>query len=183
MSRTGTILDANTVRFERLLPGPLARAWDYLTRPELLATWFAEVTLEPRIGGAIAVRFTLAGDKSGGEDCNAAAVLGEVREYNPPHVLAFSWRPQKDGSTEHLDEGEVRFELAEHGDRVLLTLTHARAPSAQLSGYGGGWHAYLDNLDSRIAGGTGIDVRAAYQHLKPGYDAAVAQAVRQGAAE
>ncbi len=31
-----------SVRFERLLPGPVERVWDYLTRPDLRRTWLAE---------------------------------------------------------------------------------------------------------------------------------------------
>jgi uncharacterized protein YndB with AHSA1/START domain len=31
-----------TVRVERLLPGPIELVWDYLTKPELLATWLYE---------------------------------------------------------------------------------------------------------------------------------------------
>src|ERR1700689_1232331 len=30
------------VRFERLLPGPVERVWDYLTRPDLQRTWLAD---------------------------------------------------------------------------------------------------------------------------------------------
>jgi len=36
------VLDADTVRFERLLPGPIERVWDHLTDPELRQTWMAE---------------------------------------------------------------------------------------------------------------------------------------------
>jgi hypothetical protein len=34
------------VRFERLLPGPIERVWDYLTKPELQKTWLAESAAE-----------------------------------------------------------------------------------------------------------------------------------------
>jgi len=36
------ITDAQSVRFERLLPGPIERVWDYLTKPHLQRTWLAE---------------------------------------------------------------------------------------------------------------------------------------------
>jgi hypothetical protein len=42
MSTTVHLLDADTVRFERLLPGPIERVWDHLTRPELRRTWLTE---------------------------------------------------------------------------------------------------------------------------------------------
>ena len=37
------------VKLERLLPGPITRVWDHLTRPELLPAWFGEQSsIEPR---------------------------------------------------------------------------------------------------------------------------------------
>jgi hypothetical protein len=35
------LLDPPAVRFERLLPGPIERVWDYLTQPALQRTWLA----------------------------------------------------------------------------------------------------------------------------------------------
>jgi hypothetical protein len=32
-------VDSHTARFERLLPGPIERVWDYLTKPDLQRTW------------------------------------------------------------------------------------------------------------------------------------------------
>ena len=34
MNDYGELLDENTVRFERLLPGPIERVWSYLTEGE-----------------------------------------------------------------------------------------------------------------------------------------------------
>jgi hypothetical protein len=39
---TAHITAAQSVRFERLLPGPIERVWDYLTKPDLQRTWLAE---------------------------------------------------------------------------------------------------------------------------------------------
>lgn len=180
MSHDGQILDAHTVRFQRLLPGPIELAWDYLTKPDLLATWFADVTLDPRIGGAISIRFTLSQEGDGDDDCNADYAQGEIREFRPPYVIAYSWCPgrqQPDGSVEAAHEGDVRFELVPQGDKVRLTLTHTQVPTAQLAGYAGGWHAYLDSLDARLDGGA-VSVRQVYGHVHPSYDAAVAAITR-----
>lgn len=182
MNREGRIIDANTVRFERLLPGPIELAWDFLTKPGLVATWFASIRMEPRVGGMLEIRFTLTGD----EDCDAAGTRGEIRAFEPPRLFAFTWQPRKrkpGGEIEIVDEGEVRFELTPQDGKVLLTLTHARIPPGETPGYAGGWHAYLDNLESRIGGDVGVDLFAAYRRLEPGYDANVAQATRQGDAE
>ena len=179
MSYDGTLCDLHTVEFKRLIPGPIELAWDYLTKPELLRTWFADVTLEPRAGGKIEVRF------GAEEACDTGGVRGLVREFRRPHVIAFSWnqlRPQPDGSRSLMDEGEVRFELAERGDKVLLTLLHSGLPTRELASHGAGWHAYLDSLESRISGGAAIDVMEVYGHLHPRYDDKVAAVLRQGAA-
>jgi uncharacterized protein YndB with AHSA1/START domain len=180
MGHDGSILDLHTVEFKRLLPGPIELAWDYLTKPELLKTWFNDVTLEPRIGGTVEVRFT-----DGKGECSAGGVHGTVREFRKPKVLAFSWtqrRAQSDGSIRDSDEGEVRFELFEQGDKVLLTLLHSRLPTQELPNYSGGWHAYLDSLESRLSGQGGIEVMAAFHRLRPRYDERVAALQRQGAA-
>ncbi|HET6159500.1 MAG TPA: SRPBCC family protein [Dongiaceae bacterium] len=180
MSHDGSILDLHTLEFKRVLPGPIELAWDYLTKPELLKTWFNDVTLEPRVGGAVEVRFT-----NGKGECGAGGVHGVIREFRKPHAFAFSWiqrRPQPDGSYRSIDEGEVRFELQEKGDKVLLTLLHSRIPTQELPNYGGGWHAYLDSLESRISGRGGIEVMEVFHGHRPRYDERVAALQRQGAA-
>ena len=178
MSHDGSILDLHTVEFKRLLPGPIGLAWDYLTKPEFLKTWFADVTLEPRVGGTVKVRF-------GKDTCGTGGVNGTVREFRPPHVLSFSWiqlRPQPDGSTKDSDEGQVRFELAEKGDKVLLTLLHSGLPIRELTPHSAGWHAYLDNLDSVISGRGVIDFAAVFSQLHPKYEERLAALQRSGAA-
>ena len=180
MSHDGSLLDLHTVEFKRLLPGPIELAWDYLTKPDLVKTWFADVTLEPRVGGDVTVRFSE--DTCGG--CSAG-VRGVVREFRPPYVIAFTWfqrRAQPDGSIQDSDEGEVRFELAERGDKVLLTLLHSRLPTHELPNYSGGWHAYLDSLESRITGHGGIAVMEAFHRLRPRYEDRIAALQRAGAA-
>lgn len=180
MGHDGKILDAHSVRFERLLPGPIELAWDYLTKPELLKTWFAEVKLQPRVGGAIEV--TMGAEEAG--DCNASGISGVVRAFDPPHVIAFTWIPrrqQKDGSVEAVDEGEVRFELKPQGDRVLLTLIHTRIPTKELAGYGGGWHAFLDALEARLDKRPGVPVATNYNDVSKFYETAVATVTRGAA--
>jgi uncharacterized protein YndB with AHSA1/START domain len=179
MSYDGTLHDPHTVEFRRLIPGPIELAWDYLTKPELLKTWFADVTLEPRLGGEVIIRF--AKDTCGAGD----GVRGKIREFRPPHVMAFSWirpRAQADGSIQYVDEGEVRFELAERGEKVLLTLLHSQQPTDELTGHSAGWHAYLDNLESVIAGRGRVDFIGIVRRVRPKYEERLATMLRSGAA-
>ena len=53
----GTTPEPGTVRFERLLPGPIERLWAYLTDPEKRATWLAGGPMELRPGGRVELRF------------------------------------------------------------------------------------------------------------------------------
>ena len=182
MSYDGTLHDPHTVEFKRLIPGPIELAWDYLTKPELLKTWFADMTLEPRLGGAVTVHFH---DHTCGGETGSGGVHGIVREFRPPHAIAFTWiqqHPQPDGSIINRDEGEVRFELAEKGAKVLLTLLHSGQPTETLIGHSAGWHAYLDNLESLISGRGRIVFMDVVGRVRPKYEERLAAMQRSGAA-
>ena len=80
------------------------------------------------------------------------------------------------------DEGEVRFELAERGDKVLLTLLHTGLPIHELANHSAGWHAYLDNLQFAPSGRGKIDFMAVFNQLHPRYVERIAALQRPGAA-
>lgn len=175
----GSILDLHTVELKRLIPGPIELAWDYLTRQELLKTWFADMTVEPRLGGAVVIRF------SEDEACNTIGVRGTVSEFRKPHVIAFSWfqqRLQPDGSRKGVDEGSVRFELAERGEKVLLTLFHTGLPIDELANHSAGWDSFLRNLESLLSGRGKIDFKAVFNDLRPRYVERIEALQRAGAA-
>jgi hypothetical protein len=48
MSTAAHLTATQSVRFERLLPGPIERVWDYLTKPDLQRTWLAESAADLR---------------------------------------------------------------------------------------------------------------------------------------
>lgn len=180
MSYDGVLRDLHTVEFKRMIPGPIALAWDYLTKPELLKTWFADITIEPRIGGAVDITF----DKDTCGGCSAG-VRGVVREFRPPYAIAFTWVQLKalaDGSLQERDAGEVRFALAARGDKALLTLLHSRLPADELTAHSAGWHAYLQNLDSLMAARGRIDFMDVARRVRPGYETQLAGLQRAGAA-
>ena len=49
----GIITEAGAIRFERLLPGPIERVWEYLVDSELRRTWLAQGPMELRPGGTV----------------------------------------------------------------------------------------------------------------------------------
>jgi uncharacterized protein YndB with AHSA1/START domain len=57
MTDLGIFLDFHSVRFERLLPGPIERVWDYLTKPEYMKTWLAVAKVDLRVGGTVELTF------------------------------------------------------------------------------------------------------------------------------
>ena len=150
----GELIDKNTIRFQRLLPGPIERVWAYLTEPEKRATWFAGGELEPRVGGKNDLYFrhaNLAQPDEIAPEKYRNAVEGSTSEtritqYQPPRLLAWSW--EWGGKPT-----EVVFELEPVGDDVQLTLTHRRLPTRDnLLSVSGGWHLHLLMLESRLRG-------------------------------
>src|SRR6267154_4467882 len=77
MSDPGRIGSAPTVRFERTLPGPVERVWEYVTDTARLPGWFGNGTIEPRAGGAVRLM--------------DGHIRGVVTQWDPPHKIAYTW--------------------------------------------------------------------------------------------
>lgn len=142
----------DTVRIERILPGPIERVWAYLTEDEKRGQWFASGTIEPRVGGKVELLFlhSRLSDEPGAPppryadmEPNGYRHESRVTAWDPPRLLGYIFG----------EDDEVRFELTERGSDVLLTLTHTRIASQEkLVQYSGGWHAHLDVLADRLNG-------------------------------
>jgi uncharacterized protein YndB with AHSA1/START domain len=153
----GVPLDATTLRFERLLPGPIERLWAYLTESDKRARWLAGGETEPRVGGRVDLHFRHA-DLSPlpGEVPeryrpyeNGVSSAGEVTVWEPPRRLGFTWGEAHGGSS------EVLFELHPAGDRVRLVITHRDLLDRQtMVGTAGGWHTHLAILAAVLEGRT-----------------------------
>lgn len=147
MSYDGVFLDNSTVRFERLLPGPIGRVWDYLTKSEFLATWLAGVAGDWRKGGEITLAFTF----SAQDDCGDSVAKGVVEDYDPPRLLSYTWR-EVDSQGRERPASIVRFELSPEGDDVRLVLTHRKLSAGEMPGFGAGWDSHLHYLAARLSG-------------------------------
>lgn len=148
----GTITEAGTIVFERILPGPIERVWSYLVESEKRGRWLASGTMDPRVGGTVELFFKngdLSPVKEPTPDKFKAMEQGvtlhcEITEYKKPYRLSYLWG--NDGS-------EVRFELKPRGDEVVLTLTHRKLPDRAGSVMvAGGWHTHLGILADHLAG-------------------------------
>ncbi len=147
----GVAVERGTVRFQRLLPGPIERVWQYLTDSKLRGTWFAAGEMDLRVGGKVEHVFHNSDFTRPGETLpqrfEAAEnyrFVGVITRCEPPRVLAYTW-----------DESEVIYELEPRGEEVRLTLTHVRLASRKDEvDVCGGWHVHLDLLRHRLRGTT-----------------------------
>jgi uncharacterized protein YndB with AHSA1/START domain len=151
MSDLGTIVDATTVRFERLLPGPVERVWAYLTESQRLATWLGAGTIDLRAGGEVCF-----------ELIDHPRALGNVVRCEPPRVLSYTWS----------GESVVTFALEPRGGWVLLTFTHEHLPVDDLNRIAAGWHALLAGLAAHLNGEEPRPSMAVFDEVRASYGAA-----------
>jgi uncharacterized protein YndB with AHSA1/START domain len=154
MSDHGVVTEAGSVRFERLLPAPIERVWDYLTRSELRRKWFAEGDMDLRPGGAVTLIFRNSELSPGDEEVpekyrkyEGFESTGDIVRADPPRLLVFNWNEESGPPT------EVSWELEPEGENTRFVLTHRRLPSREFTvGVMGGWHLHLDVLEDVLAG-------------------------------
>jgi uncharacterized protein YndB with AHSA1/START domain len=154
MNDLATIDAHNTVTIVRDLPGPIDRVWAFLTDPKLLARWFSEGVVADYVGGE--VRFDMGAE-------------GRITAYEPPHVLEYTWNERELARGPILDTA-VRWELAQTGNRVRLTLTHKRLSEAEAIAHGAGWHAFLDRLCASVDGRELPQLMEQFAQLQGEYD-------------
>jgi Activator of Hsp90 ATPase homolog 1-like protein len=53
----GVGVEPGTIRFERLVPGPIERVWAYLIESDKRSKWLAFGEMEHRVGGMFELRF------------------------------------------------------------------------------------------------------------------------------
>ncbi len=157
MNDYGVLTAPDTLRIERLLPGPIERVWQYLTDSDKRATWLAAGNVEQRVGGKVDHTFRNS-ELSPEQDipppkysscAGDVPMLGEVTACEPLRLLSYIWNKGSDV------ESEVSFELVAQQDSVKLTVTHRRLTNAEerLS-VAGGWHTHLNILRDRLEGKT-----------------------------
>lgn len=139
MNSKGEIVKISAVRFERTLPGPVERVWDFLTRADLLPAWYGNGTIEPRAGGSVMLM--------------DGHIKGIVTQFQPPRLLAYTWNVFYPGEavSQH-SETYLQFELSVRGTDIVLVLTHFPIPPRFEKQTSLGWHTYLDLMDAALRG-------------------------------
>jgi len=155
MNDYGELIAPDTIRFERLLPGPIERVWGFLVDSEKRGRWLCSGVTELRVGGHVEMHFHNAG-LSNKPDIAPPEKYKDMPEHmhfsgtvtacKPPHLLSHSWDFEGESS-------EVTYELTERDDQIVLVLTHRRISSREeLVSVGGGWHTHLEILVDVITG-------------------------------
>ena len=143
----GELIEPTTLKIQRLLPGPVDRVWAYLTESELRRQWLAAGRMDVKTGAPFTFtwRNDELSDPPGRRPDGFSAEHGlesRILDLEPGRKLTIAW-----------NAGEVSFELEPAGDKVLLTVTHRRAPDrATLLNVSAGWHTHLDILATKISG-------------------------------
>ena len=162
----GVLTEPATLKIQRLLPGPVERVWDYLTRSDLRRQWLAAGEMEMTVGAPVELvwRNDELSDPPGLRPPGFPEehrLQSRITELDPPRRLAIAW-----GNT-----GGVTFELEPRGDRVLLTVIHRRLPDrATLLNVSAGWHMHLDTLVALAEGRAPKPFWEGWSRLKEDYD-------------
>lgn len=178
LSADGEVIGDDTVRFERLLPGPIERVWAYLTESEKRGLWLATGEFDLRPGGKTHLRFRhrdLSPKQSPAPaefrkfDEEGGGFEGRVLRCEPPRLLTITW-----GGTPN--ESEVTFELMPRPrGKVLLVLTHRRLRPDEMKMVAPGWHTHLGILSDRLEGSEPENFWIAFQQWKAHYAATFGQ--------
>jgi uncharacterized protein YndB with AHSA1/START domain len=153
MNEYGELLDANTMQFVRLLPGPIERVWRYLTESDKRARWLCAGDVETTVDGHVDMHFhnvSLSGDddipRPDRDTPEKVSFRGKVMRCEPPHMLEHTWEFGDEFSI-------VRYELEERAGKVRLVLTHRRLETSDvLLSVSSGWHSHLNLLEDVLEG-------------------------------
>jgi uncharacterized protein YndB with AHSA1/START domain len=148
ISPYGEMIEPATLKIQRILPGPVERVWDYLTKNELRRQWFAAGEMEMKQGSTFELvwRNHELTDPPGkrpegfGEEHRMTST---ILACDPPRKLSITWQ----------NGGEVDFTLEPRGERTLLTVIHRGLVDRNVRmKVGPGWHTHLDMLVARMNG-------------------------------
>ena len=161
MSDFAKELDRATVRFERILPGPIERVFAFLTEEDKRRQWFTSGAMPTKVGERFGMHWrhsdysphkSLPPESMKDMDEKGHSGTFVLLAYEPPHRLAYTFGEDKLGPDKVT---QVEFVLKPEGDKVRLVLTHSEVPDRGFAlGVSRGWHSHLDVLEYRLKGET-----------------------------
>ena len=117
----------------------VADLWSAVTEPDRLARWLGRVTGDLREQGSYSLVFE--------EDDDSQRASGVVLRCDAPRELVVTWAFPGEP-----DAGTVRVGLEAVDGGAELTLTHRGLADRLAAGYGAGWQAHLEGLESHVDG-------------------------------
>lgn len=162
----GVLTTPATLTIERLLPGPIERAWAVLVDSDLRRHWLAAGAMAMKLGAPF--EFVWRNDELSGPSPRRPTGFPEeirmksrITELDPPRKLSIAW----DGT------GDATFALMPYDQRVRLTVTHRGLRDRQtLLAISAGWHMHLDILVTRAEGGDPEPFWDGWSRLRQEYD-------------
>jgi uncharacterized protein YndB with AHSA1/START domain len=140
--RRGTVVPESDGRlrleFRRSWPDPIEEVWSALTEPERLARWIGRYDGERAVGGSGTFTMT---HEEGGQPGEPATIV----ECVPPRRLVVD-------TTGPGETWRLVLDLTREADRTVLVFRQWFAAGTDVSDVAGGWHWYLDKLDSEVSG-------------------------------
>ncbi|MFC3052449.1 SRPBCC family protein [Kordiimonas pumila] len=175
MDDFATLIESNTLRMVRLVPGPIERVWDYLTIGEKRAEWLAGGDMAQESGGTVELVFTHKNltpfdddlpENQHDIDCSDEHRMhGTVLVYDKPNRLTYTWESPDDSAS------KVTFELREEENgMVRLVLTHQNLTGMdEITSVSAGWHTHVAILSAKLAGETPPPFWQTYYDLRAEY--------------
>jgi uncharacterized protein YndB with AHSA1/START domain len=143
------------LEFRRSWPDPVEDVWAALTEPDRAARWIGRYEGERRPGG----RGTLAMTHEGEGPAQAMSIA----ECDPPHRLVVETSAGE-------EQWRLEVDLLSADGGTELVFRQWFASDADVRDYAGGWHWYLDKLDTEISGRPApAEWEAFWAEVGPGY--------------
>lgn len=171
MSDYGRLVGPGEIEFRRMFDAGIERVWQFLVDGEKRKLWFCGGHTDDHVGGKIVMEFDHSRiaasnppEKYASED--VARHEGEILEYDPPKVLAFSWF---ESAGEQVST--VRIVLSEaSANTTELHLVHKGVLGREMQlGVFAGWHGHFDLMAEVLVGERKTDFWIRDQQLEAEY--------------
>ena len=125
---------------------PRAAVWATVIDPELRQTWWPELHLEPRLGGAVAERWT----ETSGDSAVTRDASGDVDVWVEGHAIGFRWSEAGDDHST-----AVLVTLRSQGPETGITVTETGfdvlpSPAERAAASQDGWQVLLADLVASV---------------------------------
>lgn len=140
-----------TVKLEILIDAGPEKVWRVLSTPEGMRRWQGARVYEPRPGGEIVFYLGPTGEPVSAEDA-AYISRGEVKVFDPPRTLAYSWQQHNVKTNETWPAATlVTLHLEPAGTGTRVTVAHSGfellpqgVAEAAFEDYKRGWNLHDD---------------------------------------